>query len=263
MPKEISKQEKEDYLSLMYEMKRKENQIIKSDLSRELDVPLSRVTRVTDGLLEEGYLLRDEGRRLFLTPMGLSKGQQCLERKRCLTEFLRLVSGVDGSIAKKNACAIEHILDDRILTGIRMFMENRHTYSYMTRGNDLNLMFPKGKRKMPIAFFEKGTAHPRILAKEYDKFKKQAEVVISEESYLYLIPEDQTLIQKEIKYQYGNQWMLAKKENGRFGILTEALDCTIRRNDKLSDGIVWIAICDQVQEEVKEDQIKVLDVSLI
>ena len=75
MSKEISKQEKEDYLSLMYEMKRKENQIVKSDLSRELEVPLSRVTRVTDGLLEEGYLLKDEGRRMFLTPMGLSKGQ--------------------------------------------------------------------------------------------------------------------------------------------------------------------------------------------
>ena len=44
MSKEISKQEKEDYLSLMYEMKRKENQIVKSDLSRELEVPLSRVT---------------------------------------------------------------------------------------------------------------------------------------------------------------------------------------------------------------------------
>lgn len=63
MSKEISKQEKEDYLSLMYEMKRKENQIVKFDLSRELEVPLSRVTRVTDGLLEEGYLLKDEGRR--------------------------------------------------------------------------------------------------------------------------------------------------------------------------------------------------------
>lgn len=263
MSKEISRQEKEDYLSLMYEMKRKENQIIKSDLSRELNVPLSRVTKVTDGLLEKGYLLKDEGRRLYLTPMGLSKGQQCLERKRCLTEFLRLVSGVDGSIAKENACAIEHILDERIITGIRMFMENRHTYSYMTRGNDLNLMFPEGKRKMPIAFFEKGTSHPRILAAEYDQFKKKAEVVISEESYLYLIPEDKNMLNKEIKYQYGNQWMIAKKQNGGFGILTEALECTIRRNDKLSDGIVYIAICDDKEEEVREEQIKVLDVSLI
>ena len=92
-----------------------------------------------------------------------------------------MVSGVDGSIAKENACAIEHILDERILTGIRMFMENRHTYSYMTRGNDLNLMFPEGKRIMPIAFFEKGTSHPRILSKEYQQFEKRAEVAISKE----------------------------------------------------------------------------------
>ena len=227
MSKEISKQEKEDYLSLMYEMKRKENQIVKSDLSRELEVPLSRVTRVTDGLLEEGYLLKDEGRRMFLTPMGLSKGQQCLERKRCLTEFLRLVSGVDGSIAKENACAIEHILDERILTGIRMFMESRHTYSYMTRGNDLNLMFPEGKRIMPIAFFEKGTSHPRILSKEYQQFEKRAEVAISKESYLYLKPIDSDLLKKEIRYCYGNQWMYAKKENGKFGILR------ILQNDRI------------------------------
>lgn len=152
MSKEISKQEKEDYLSLMYEMKRKENQIVKSDLSRKLEVPLSRVTRVTDGLLEEGYLLKDEGRRMFLTPMGLSKGQQCLERKRCLTEFLRLVSDVDGSIAK---------------------------------------------------------------------------------------------------------------ENGKFGILTEALDCTIRRNDKLSEGIVEIVVCDHHEEEIIEESVRILTVSLI
>ena len=43
-------------------------------------------------------------------------------------------------------------------------------------------------------------------------------------------------MKKEIRYCYGNQWMYAKKENGKFGILTEALDCMIRRNDKLSEG---------------------------
>ena len=263
MSKEISKQEKEDYLSLMYEMKRKENQIVKSDLARELKVSLSRVMKITDGLLEEGYLLKDEARRLFLTPMGLSKGQQCLERKRCLTEFLRLVSGVDGSIAKENACAIEHILDERILTGIRMFMENRHTYSYMTRGNDLNLMFPEGERVMPVAFFENGTAHPRIIAREYHQFEKYAKVVISEESYLYLKPVDQKMLDKEIRYRYGDQWMYAKKENGAFAILTEALDCTIRRNNKLSKGVLYMAVCDDLEDEITEDMIKVLNVSLI
>lgn len=87
MSKEISKQEKEDYLSLMYEMKRKENQIVKSDLSRELEVPLSRVTRVTDGLLEEGYLLKDEGRRMFLTPMGHPKGSNVWKENDVLQNF--------------------------------------------------------------------------------------------------------------------------------------------------------------------------------
>lgn len=67
--------------------------------------------------------------------MGLSKGQQCLERKRCLTEFLRLVSGIDGSIAKENACAIEHILDERIITGIRMFMDDSRIFVFNFRNH--------------------------------------------------------------------------------------------------------------------------------
>ena len=144
-----------------------------------------------------------------------------------------------------------------------MFMENRHTYSYMTRGNDLNLMFPEGKRIMPIAFFEKGTSHPRILSKEYQQFEKRVEVAISKESYLYLKPIDSDLLKKEIRYCYGNQWMYAKKESGKFGILTEALDCTIRRNDKLSEGIVEIVVCDHHEEEIIEESVRILTVSLI
>ena len=57
--------------------------------------------------------------------------------------------------------------------------------------------------------------------------------------------------------------MYAKKENGKFGILTEALDCTIRRNDKLSEGIVEIVVCDHHEEEIIEESVCILTVSLI
>ena len=80
---------------------------------------------------------------------------------------------------------------------------------------------------MPIAFFEKGTSHPRILSKEYQQFEKRAEVAISKESYLYLKPIDSDLLKKEICYCYGNQWMYTKKENGKLGILR------ILQNDRI------------------------------
>ena len=89
------------------------------------------------------------------------------------------------------------------------------------------------------------------------------EVAISKDSYLYLKPIDSHPLKKEIRYCYGNQWMYAKKENGKFGILTEALDCTIRRNDKLSEGIVEIVVCDHHEEEIIEESVRILTVSLI
>ena len=263
MTRQITRQEKEDFLSLMYEMRRKKNQVIKSDLMREMEIPFSRITKITKELLEEGYLVKDNGRRLFLTPMGLSEGQEYLERKRYLTEFLRMVSGVDESIAKENACVIEHQMDERILTGIRTFMESRHLYSYIMKSADLNLMFPEGTRKMPIAFYKKGSRHPKILSREYDWFRKKAEVVICSESYLYLTPEDPSMMEKEIVYLYDGNWIRASKGEKGFGILTEGLDCTLRRNDKLSEGMVWMAVLDHPEEEIEEEKICVLTVSLI
>ncbi|MFR2169560.1 MAG: hypothetical protein ACLS54_02360 [Anaerostipes hadrus] len=66
-------------------------------------------------------------------------------------------------------------------------MESRHTYSYMTRGNDLNLMFPEGKRSCRSHFLKKEHHIQESLSKEYWQFEKRAEAaIISKESYLYL-----------------------------------------------------------------------------
>ena len=46
-------------------------------------------------------------------------------------------------------------------------------------------------------------------------------------------------------------------------VMTEALDCTIRRNDKLSEGIVEIVVCDHHEEEIIEESVRILTVSLI
>ena len=55
---------------------------------------------------------------------------------------------------------------------------------------------------------------------------------------------------------------MQKKENGKFGILTEALDCTIRRTTNYP-RIVEIVVCDHHEEEIKEESVRILTVSLI
>ena len=63
-------------------MKRKDHQIIKADIARELGVSAAKVDRLCRELLEEGYLRSDGGRALFLRAPGLSKGQEYMERKQ-------------------------------------------------------------------------------------------------------------------------------------------------------------------------------------
>lgn len=263
----ITKQEREDYLEAMYLIKRKGNQITKKDISEHLQVPISRVGLVVNELIDEGYLRKDENRHLFLTAIGINKGREFLERHRCLTEFLRLVSGVEMDLAEKNACAIEHILDEKIYLGIRLFMENRHTFSYTMKANDLNFLFPYGERKMPIAIYEKGSKLPRILSREYSMFEKKVVVDICEESYLYLCPveqEQERLETLELYYLYHHTWKRAEKEKRGYGILTEAMECHLRRNDKLSEGKVSIALISAgaEQQEMEKNRV-ILTVSLI
>lgn len=82
MTKTARQREKEDCLGTMYAMKRKDHQIIKADIARELGVSAAKVDRLCRELLEEGYLRSDGGRALFLTASGLSKGQEYMERKQ-------------------------------------------------------------------------------------------------------------------------------------------------------------------------------------
>lgn len=257
----ISRQEKEDYLETMYLLKRRENQITRADLVKHLGVSVSRVNRVVAELLEEGYLLRDEKHRLYLTTIGVNKGREYLEKHRCLTEFLLLLSGVDQEMAERNACRIEHIIDEEIYLGIRMFMENRHVFSYTMKDNDLNFLFPHGMREMPIAIYVKDSRYPRILAEEYRLFAKKAKVVIGEESYLYLLPETKFAEDTGVYYWYAGQWQKARRGKWGYGILTEALECHIHRSEQISEGKVLIQMRKEEREAGREPC--VLAVSLI
>lgn len=238
----ITRQEKEDYLETMYLLKRRQNQVTRSDIEKHLNASPARVNRMVEELIEEGYLYKDEKRRIFLTAIGLNKGREYLEKHRCLTEFLLLITGVDQAVAEQNACWIEHIIDEKIYLGIRMFMESRHVFSYSMRGNDFNFLFPYGEREMPIAIYTKESICPRILAKEYRMFKKKAKVCICEESYLYLEPEEGQDAEMEVYYRYEGEWHQAREQNGTYAILTEAFECNVQRNEWISEGSVPIRI---------------------
>lgn len=55
---------------------------------------------------------------------------------------------------------------------------------------------------------------------------------------------------------------MAKRQDGRYAILTEALECNVQRSDLISEGTVAL-IVQMKDEESKEDDICILTVSLI
>lgn len=115
---------------------------------------------------------------------------------------------------------------------------------------------------MPIAFFEKGTS----TKNSFERISAVWETSGSSDQQrkLLVFKTDRfRSAEKEIRYCYGNQWMYAKKKMENLEFWSEALDCTIRRNDKLSEGIVEIVVCDHHEEEIIEESVRILTVSLI
>jgi DtxR family Mn-dependent transcriptional regulator len=55
-----------------------------------------------------------------LTPRGEKLGRKIRRRHDTLTEFLTEVLGVSSDRAEKNACRMEHVVDEQVLRKLRM-----------------------------------------------------------------------------------------------------------------------------------------------
>lgn len=112
----------EDYLETML-MLREQNGFIRSvDIATHLGVKKPSVSYATKRLRESGYIETDEDGYIVLLPSGLEIAQKIYTRHKLLTEYL-ISLGVEESIAREDACKIEHDLSPETFEAIRRHAE--------------------------------------------------------------------------------------------------------------------------------------------
>ena len=108
----------EDYLEAMLMMQQKHGYIRSIDIAEQLGVTKPSVTYTTKRLRENGYILMGDDNRITLTEQGEAIARRIWERHNLLTSFfIRL--GVSESVARADACKIEHDLSDETFDAIR------------------------------------------------------------------------------------------------------------------------------------------------
>lgn len=118
---------REDYLKIIYTLSK--SQVVRGvDLARELEVSKPTVFVYLKQLIEAGDITMDEHHTVHLTQQGRLVAESTREKHSTLCELLQSL-GVPGSIAVKDACAIEHNLSPESYDALKRLVQERQNVS--------------------------------------------------------------------------------------------------------------------------------------
>jgi len=112
----------EDYLEAILILE-KSNKVARStDISDMLNVKKPSVTSALKYLSEKGYVNYNRYREVTLTEEGLAYAKKVYQRHEKIKEFLIKVLNVSEEEAEKNACRMEHVIDEDVFNKLSSFL---------------------------------------------------------------------------------------------------------------------------------------------
>lgn len=113
----------QDYLEAIFRITTRHRVARSRDIAQALGVTKSSVTTALKQLSASGFVNYDRYSYVTLTRAGEKIGRSVEERHRFLAEFLETVIGIDPERADRNACRIEHTLDEDVYSRLTAFAD--------------------------------------------------------------------------------------------------------------------------------------------
>lgn len=108
----------EDYLEMIARIKQGGNEVRVSDLSRQLHVKASSVTKMVQQLAQTGLVYAEKYGDIILTENGSRLGNYLLYRHDVLQDFLCLLNHSENELEQVEK--IEHFLDERTIKNLEL-----------------------------------------------------------------------------------------------------------------------------------------------
>ena len=131
----------EDYLEAIYDLNQEFPSVRVRDIAQKLEVKMPTVTSMLKSLNDKGYVNYEKYEYVVLTDAGEQVGKEMRHRHDVISDFLSKTLEIDLITADKEACKIEHSLDDETLKRMIAFMNflklhdeiNTHWKEYLER----------------------------------------------------------------------------------------------------------------------------------
>ena len=115
----------EDYLEQIYCFEINGTKEIRSQmLAKCFDVSKAAVAKVTNKLVDDGYIEKESYGTINLTSKGRDTAKIVLDKHQSIRTFLRLI-GVSPENAEIDCCKIEHVICDETLEKIKDFINSK------------------------------------------------------------------------------------------------------------------------------------------
>ncbi len=112
----------EDYLETILDLQNKLGQVRSIDIANEMNYSKPSVSVAMKKLREKDYITVNENGHILLTPTGLKRASDVLERHTLISNWLISI-GVSKETALEDACMIEHDLSDETYLAIKKHYE--------------------------------------------------------------------------------------------------------------------------------------------
>ena len=114
----------EDYLELIHNTISNNQSIKAIDIANKFNISRSSVSEALIRLADMDFIIYEGRRGIKITKKGIEQAKKITQKHEILSNFFIKIIGVDVALANKNACKIEHVIDDELIEKIANYTKN-------------------------------------------------------------------------------------------------------------------------------------------
>ena len=112
----------EDYLELIHNTLKENKEIRAIDIANKFNISRSSVSEALIRLAEDDFIIYEGRKGVKITQKGIEEAEKISRKHKILFSFFTKILNIENTIADKNACKIEHVIDDEIIKKLENFI---------------------------------------------------------------------------------------------------------------------------------------------
>ena len=115
----------EDYLEFIHNTILEKKEIKAIDISKAFNVSRPSVSEALIRLADMDLIIYEGRKGIKITKKGIEQAKKTVKKHQILSDFFVEILMIDKQTAEKNACKIEHVIDDEIIEKMKKYKESK------------------------------------------------------------------------------------------------------------------------------------------